>query len=194
MKMKEWMKMTAGTVKRYRVHMIIAAALICNLAAVGGVVAYLTSADAATNTYGIGHVDSDIVEEFDPPPKLVPGVSFEKNVKVKNTGDCPSHVRVQAVFTDGDMEKLCSVDWNTKDYEYRDGYYYYKSILEVGEVTEPLFTTITLDGEATVDQLKNFDILVYVEAYQSIGAETYKDAWSNFRKNCTNNFQKGSTV
>ena len=187
------MKTMTEKIRKYKIHIIITAALICNIAAVGGVIAYLTSADTAVNTYGVGHVDTDIVEEFDPPPELKPGVSFEKNVKVKNTGECPSYVRVQAVFTDGDMEKLCDVDWNTNDYEYRDGYYYYKNILEVGETTEPLFTTITVDENATADQLKDFDILVYVEAYQTAGSETYKDAWSNFGRNFMGDFKKGNT-
>ena len=194
MKMKEWMKMTAGTVKRYRIHMIIAAALICNLAAVGGVAAYLISADNALNTYGIGHVETEIVEEFDPPPMLVPGVSFEKNVKVKNTGDCPGYIRVQAVFTDGDMEKLCTVDWNDEDYEYRDGYYFYRKLLDVGEVTEPLFTSVEVKEDADSKQIKDFDILIYVEACQSEGAENYIDAWSNFMRNQVNNSKKGSAA
>lgn len=179
---------------KYKTHIIIIAALICNVTAAGCVAAYLISADTALNSFGTGYAETEIIENFDPPPVLVPGVSFEKNVKVKNTGKCPVYVRVQAVFTDGDMEKLCEVDWNTADYEYKDGYYFYKKPLDVDDMTEPLFTSVTLSEHATAEQIKNFEILIYTEAYQSAGSDSYAEAWNNFDENCIKSLGKGNTA
>jgi len=172
---------------KYRKHLIIAAAIICNLTAAGCVTAYFMSADEAANVFRTGYVDSEIVEDYDPPPVLIPGISFKKNVAVRNTGTCPSYVRIQAVFSDGDMEKQCTLDWNTEDYDYKEGYYYYKKILETGETTEPLFTSVKVSENAEAEDMKNFEILIYAEAYQSAGSDNYAEAWRHFGRNSKTN-------
>lgn len=151
----------------------------------GGTLAYLTSADLANNMFSVGNVDVEPVEEFDPPEELIPGVSFKKDVKIQNNGRCDCYVRVKAVFTDGDMEKLCTVDWNTTDFTYNssDGYWYHKAIVPVDTMTNSLFTTVTVSSDASQTELKEFDIIIYAEAYQSDKFATYTEAWSNFSKN-----------
>lgn len=156
---------------------------------IGGVYAYLTSNDTAKNTLVIGGVNTEVVEEFTPPEKLEPGTSFTKDVKVKNLGPSECYVRIKAVFTDSDMEKYCTVDFNTRDYVYNedDGFYYYTEILRVGDITPSLFTTVSLSEEITEAEIKDFDILVYSEAYQSEGFDNYKDAWEYYHRNKPSN-------
>lgn len=152
---------------------------------IGHSVAYLSDGDSAVNEITVGGNRVEIVEEFEPPAELVPGVSFTKDVKVENVGPSDCYVRIKAVFTDSDMGKYCSVDFNTTDYTYNeaDGYYYYKKILKSGDATPSLFTTVTLSNAITTAEIKDFDILVYTESYQSAGFTDYSKAWEHYHKN-----------
>ena len=165
--------------------LMVIAILLLLISACVGAFAYLTDADRATNTLTVGGVNVGIVEEFDPPKEIVPGVAFTKDVKVQNNGPSNCYVRIKAVFTDSDMEKYCSVDWNTSDFVYNDedGYYYYKGELEVGELTKSLFTTVTVSDSIPEAEIKDFDILVYTEAYQSNGFDNYEEAWEHYHRN-----------
>ena len=147
--------------------------------------AYLSDADSATNKVTVGGSNIAIIEDFNPPLKLEPGVSFTKNVSVKNNGPSDCYVRIKAVFANGDMEKYCVVDWNRVDWEYdeSDGYYYYPDPLKEGQVTPSLFTTVTINGDAEPLSIKDFDILVYSESYQATGFNTYTDAWQKYHAN-----------
>ena len=150
-----------------------------------GVVAYLTDADRANNAMTIGGNHIALTEEFIPPESLAPGIVIPKNVKVTNTGITSCYVRVFAEFTDSDMGQYCEVDWNTTDWVYNSGdqYWYYKNAIATGESTTSLFTTITLidgDYEAVI---KDFDVIVYAESYQSYGFDKYEDAWAHYQIN-----------
>ena len=159
--------------------------LIASLFTVGGVFAYLSDADVAVNQVTVGGNRVDLIEEFTPPAKLEPGISFAKDVKVSNVGPSDCFVRIKAVFTDSDMEKYCTVDFNTRDYEYNetDGYYYYKKVLKSEEETPSLFTTVSLSESIPADEIRDFDILVYTETYQSYGFDDYEDAWNHYHRN-----------
>lgn len=150
-----------------------------------GVSAFLTDADSADNMFTVGGSNIEIVEEFDPPDKLEPGTAFTKDVKAKNLGPSACYVRIKAVFTDSDMGKYCTVNWNTRDFAYNseDGYYYYKKVLDVGKHTESLFSTITLSDSIPPGEIKDFDVLVYLESYQSNGFANYEAAWEHYHRN-----------
>ena len=168
-----------------------------------GLQAYLSDNEIATNEITIGAVTTEIVEDFVPPEELIPGVEFTKNVSIKNTGQSACFVRIKAVFTDSDMEKVCSVDWNNNDFIYNntDGYWYYANPIESGESTPSLFTKVsiveTLDDGSQVkkEQMKDFDIIIYHESYQAMfnGSgynvdengyfENYEDAWDYYHRN-----------
>ena len=175
--------------------------LLCSLLLIGvsitGVFAYLMDADKANNVTVVGGNRIEIVEEFDPPDKIEPNVEFTKDVSVNNVGLSDCFVRVKAVFTDSDMEKYCTVDFNssedasdnTVDYWYNkeDGYYYLKEILESGERSASLFTKIKISEDIPANEIKDFDVLVYVESYQSEGFTDYKDAWTHYHRNNPSN-------
>lgn len=146
---------------------------------------YLSDGDTATNRIVIGTVQNSVVEKFDPPEKLEPGTSFTKDVKVENTGTADNYVRIKAVFTDSDMKKYCTVDWNDTDYIYNeeDGFWYYPQPLKAGESTPSLFTTITVSDEIPENQIKEFDVLVYTEAVQARTFDSYTQAWETYKAN-----------
>ena len=163
---------------------IVLAALACILC-VGGISAYLISQDQKVNQVTVGECKIKVVEEFTPPEELKPGISFTKDVKAVNLGPNDSYVRIKAVFTDGNMKNYCSVNYNTTDFDYneKDWYYYYKNVLKDGEKTPSLFTTVSIAQDAPQAELKDFDILVYTENYQSEGFASYSEAWAHFKKN-----------
>ncbi len=165
--------------------------------------AYLTDADRAKNTFVVGGNNISIEEGFTPPPELKPGITFTKNVKVKNNGPSDCYVRIKAVFTDSDIEKYCEVDWNTTDWIYNaeDNYWYYPEAIEKGDKTPSLFTKVTIeevydfDGNGTAEEdetipasvIQDFDIIVYAESYQ-VGRfqgyeNAYLDAWDHYQTN-----------
>lgn len=64
------------------------------------------------------------------------------------------------------------------------GYYYYKVPVAAGESTEPLFTYVRTKNE-TVEQIQQYDIIVYSESYQTTDSsgkkyDSYEDAWNDF--------------
>ena len=135
-----------------------AALLIC----VTGVVAYLVDADRANNKLVIGGSNIELVENFVPPERLKPGVTFTKNVRVKNLGLSDCYVRVMAKFSDSDIGKYCEVDWNTEEWNYNeeDGYWYYPSSISKGDKTPNLLTTITLSEDIPESAIKDFNMIV----------------------------------
>lgn len=86
---------------------------------VGGTLAYFMDTDDATNTFTIGNVKIDLIENFDDDPELIPGVDITKEVTVKNTGHNDAFVRVHIAIPtavdDGDPEFAASknfLHWN----------------------------------------------------------------------------------
>ena len=69
--------------------------------------AYLAARDSAVNAGSFGFNESRIEEEFDPPEKLEPDMVYRKAVRVLNTGNTESYVRVKAAFSD-DRIRECS--------------------------------------------------------------------------------------
>ena len=159
--------------------------LVTSFLMVGTINAYFTDGDTAVNMSSVGGNRIELVEVFEPPSRLEPGVTFTKDVKVRNVGSNDCFVRIKAVFTDSDMGKHCSLDWNELDYEYseEDGYYYYKKVLKKNEETESLFTTVSLSASIPEAEIKDFDILIYTETYQSYGFEDYREAWTHYQRN-----------
>ena len=150
-----------------------------------GVTAYLTDADIARNKFVIGGNRIEIEEGFIPPPELKPGISFTKNVRVKNIGTSDCYVRVMAVFSNSDMEKYCEVDWNTENWVYNseDGYWYYPKAISKGNKTPSLFTKVKIADNTPEASIEDFDIIVYAESYQSGDFKDYQSAWAHYKVN-----------
>lgn len=165
--------------------LILVIIMIVSIHIIMNICAYLTDADVATNKMRIGGNHIQITEDFEPPKEVIPGVSFKKNVQIKNLGPSDCYVRVKAVFSDSDMGKYCEVDWNTTDWIYNEmnGYYYYNHSIVKGESSTSLFTTITIKEDTPETAIKDFEIIIYAESYQSEGFDTYIEAWEYYNKN-----------
>lgn len=131
------------------------------------ILAYFTAADSSTNQWRVGYVDVIPKENYQPPDEIKPGITFTKEVWASNVGNNTAYIRFKVVFSDGDMEKMCTLDYNTDDYVYSDGYWYCKEVIEPDSVSPSLFTTVQVSETASPEDIKNFDIIVYLEAHQN---------------------------
>lgn len=78
--------------KRYRV---LALAALLALGIIGGTVAYGTQTQQAVNEFRTGEYATKLVEEFVPPSDWQPGISVNKDVKVRNNGTVPVFVSIK---------------------------------------------------------------------------------------------------
>lgn len=138
---------------------VIALLVICLAIAAYGTSAYFTYEETATNVITSGSIKVELQEWSDTGNGLVPfedidgvlpGMEISKIVQVKNNGGQSAWVRVSAdkgiqlaegVTGDVDLS-LISYDLNTEFWTEKDGFYYYNTILQPNEVTEPLFTKV----------------------------------------------------
>lgn len=163
--------------------------LILSVAA-AGTYAYLTAQGMAHNVITAGNISvtlhdegkngdawEDFNELYPTGASVMPGVTVDKRVYVENVGQNPCYVRVkltpsatkdgEPLTTEGqfqlDLERYAD-SW-TLDSE---GFYRYNELLQPGEKTEMLLSSVTFDekmGNAYMNS--RFDIVVDVQAVQS---------------------------
>lgn len=140
--------------------------IVISLGLFSSVSAYIVDKATKKNSFTIGYVETKIEEDYTPPHKLKPGITFPKKVTVKNTGPNDCYVRMLVTFSNSQMENVCSIDYNKTDWrkDEQDGYWYYNSLLKSGETTKPLFTTVTISSDVEEDNLQDFDTNVYHES------------------------------
>lgn len=170
--------------KKRRVEVI--AILLCIAAIImnftGGTNAFFAYEEKAHNVITTGAVAIELIEMMDPENDgelvpfedqdgVMPGADVSKIVTIKNSGEQPAYVRIKVeksfILSNGTSENidlsLASCDINTKDWTEKDGYYYYNTALEVGNETEPLFTTVTL-AEEMGNMYQNSKLIIDVSA------------------------------
>ena len=169
-----------GSMKRKKrtILLVVFLAICLNVTCFIGISAYSMAKDMAMNRVKIGNNTVTITENFVPPDELKPGIAIKKQVVVTNTGKVPCVVRVYAEFTNQDIKKFASLDFNSTDWALnQDGYYYYKKPLNVGEKTSPLFNEIKIADSASQADLENFDVLVYAESLNATMEDQYSSVW-----------------
>lgn len=134
---------------------------ICFSIVAYGTTAYFSYQDTATNVITAGDVKIDLQEwalpdgggepvPFEDVMDVMPGMEVSKIVQIKNIGGQAAWVRISLeksiVLADG-MEgeadlSFVSYDLNTQYWTEKDGYYYYNTLLNSDETTEPLFTKV----------------------------------------------------
>ena len=143
--------------------------LVCT---VGGTVAYLvTHTDPVVNTFTPGKVSCQVEEEFKD------NDTVKTKAVVKNTGNVPAYIRVAVVANtvDGDNitgMKTLPVGWlNAEKWTEVGGFYYYKGVVQPGDVTANLLTAAGID-------LTGIQVTILASAIQSMPDEAVKDAWN----------------
>ncbi len=159
------------------------------VAVIGGTLAYFTDTDEAKNVFTVGSVKIEIEEpNWDPNEQskkmenIVPGISYEKDPQVKNTGKNDAYVRMTVCFQNGvsiggtagesltDLFKNLSSDWtfvsdglSIGGAGHINGHtncwyatFNYNKILKAGETTAPLFTAVKIPSTWTQEQFESF--------------------------------------
>lgn len=140
------------------------------------------ASSATKNQFTVGNNYSEIAEEYEPPAVLEADKSYTKKVAVSNCNDSratnktvPCYVRLFAEVEDPDVASRLEIDFNSSDWTNKqsDGYYYYKKVLNPGETTSPLFTTLSAK-----EDISDFAMICYSESVQ---CEGFEDAATAFK-------------
>lgn len=142
--------------KKRRITAGAAIILILALAAFG-TLSYFTYTGEAENVITTGSIEIQINEKTpdgeDYPEDgvtVMPGDTVDKILTIENTGESAAYVRVKVTVSVSDetltADDCVTLDIDTENWTYQeDGYYYYNTVLEPGESTEPLFTQASFD-------------------------------------------------
>lgn len=162
--------------------------------------ASMTDYDEKKNFFRVGNLEAKIVEEFKPPTIFEKDIRYTKNVTVVNEGEQKAFIRVMSMpmITTKDNDtgdtivlnsgpKALAINYNFNDWvDGQDGYYYYKKILNIGEKSKELFSTVQLLENYLNTQLT---VEVKVEAINTT-KYAYRDAWWGSENPPTNNVLK----
>lgn len=201
--------------KRLKITLIAVLSVLVAAAAVGVTYAYLQNTQQQPNTFKVKEDKVSVTETFTEPTTMQIQNEFEKKVAVQNTGTSDQFVRVYLDFSDSrirDKSKLVSstgeeYSWNEflthlpdnwayvseSDNQTLGGYFYYTKILKPNEKTpnliEKVKTDFTEDGTENIDNINDFDIVVYTESVQTTEIDQngtqytdakWQTAWQNF--------------
>lgn len=151
-------------------------------ASVSGVLAYLTDTDKEVNTVTVAHNQIVPVEEFEKP---IIGEKTVKKPQAENVGNISCYVRAKILLSDSraashiDYYYKNVLGFNTRDWlEENDGWLYYQSVLDVGELTTPIFDHIQLK-EAIPSEIDDLSIDVIFESVQSTGSSGPIEAFAS---------------
>ena len=146
----------------------IMAVVICLSIMTNGTLAYTTVSDTARNAITSYGVSVKIVEQkqldngqLKPYPEeaimVMPSTTVSKIVSVQNN-EAPAWVRMRYTMTVTDaagnprnlsqeeLEQVILITNNSKDWVEEDGWFYYNTVLDAGELTTPLFEEVTFSG------------------------------------------------
>ena len=134
----------------------------------GATLAYFTDKDEAVNTFTVGNVKIELTEpSWVTPDKVVPGIAYDKDPIVTNTGSNPAYIRVKVTVSDAvafenalikhgltdHMKSFAEFDntkWINEVLVKSDPVVYsvhYAEVLEPGEDTGAIFTSFTIPAE-----------------------------------------------
>ena len=161
------------------------------LAAAGGSIAYFTVTGTAQNMITAGNVKMalhDGTGDGEAFPQevlntLMPGDAVDKIVYVENTGDNAFYTRIKlncsAQSSDGKALDAGNIAFNIDTANWQlgaDDWYYYRSAVDRGAQTTPLFTEVSLLPETGNDYM-NADVSIRVTAQAVQWANNGATVW-----------------
>jgi hypothetical protein len=173
-------------IRRNRILILSTLAALLSLLLLSGTLAYWVSNAEAVHSIDTPTLDGELVEIYDPPATVEPGMTIQKIVNVQNVGETDMLIRVKVTKEwgssrdeDGVLIEDPTLDTDDIEIEFDDtywtdggdGYFYYKDILKTGEITvQPLFDSFHLK-EDMGNEYKNklADVVVSLECIQAGG-------------------------
>lgn len=177
------------------VSIMVLASIILVVLLVGATLAYFTDAtERVENTFQLSSVETEILEVIS---------DMEKKPYVHNVGNADCIVRMRVNVSPANiLDEVIVLEGlggeTDKWVLASDGFYYYQGYLQPGEITtEPLFTAVGFQTGKEIEDLEEFEIVLYQEAVQTRtmdqglnavvnGAYDHSQAmliWSMFDKN-----------
>ena len=172
--------------------LILSVLAICIATLAAGTLAYFTSEGKAHNVITTGGVKIAVQEwadenkqtPFENLEGIMPGMTVTKIAEIKNTGASDAWVRVKVEKSiklkgEGTPDTgLVELALNTADWTEKDGYYYYTKALKPGEVTVPVFTSVTFNATMGNEyQNATATVNVFAQAVQNANnGDTVMDA------------------
>ena len=167
--------------------LFVAFVVICLAIITTSSLAFFTAEETAHNVITTGNVDIAVVEttlngdgdEIEFPKEgfdgVMPGTSVSKIVRLENIGQNGAWVRIKvdlaAKAADGTelpLEQggadIMTLDYNTDEWTYSDGYYYYNKILPPGETTTALFENVTF-AKQIGNEYQSGELTVVINAH-----------------------------
>lgn len=146
-----------------------------------GTLAYYSAVGTATNVVTSGNVRFRIHEKTDQgtdfPEEgvyIVPGDVVSKEVFIESDCDHPFYLRVKIVYgidsQELSAEECFKLNVDETVWEYRDGWYYYKGIVQPGQTTPNVFTHVEIVG-SEVDNRHLGKILTLSVVAQGVQSE-----------------------
>ena len=174
--------------KKYIVTVVIA--VICLSLVVAGTIAYNTVTEKAINIVTMGNIKIAGMESGNTRGSaltIVPGVERNWSFWVENRALQPAYVRVSvdSVFTlasgvsRSKDQDIVTFEVNSKDWTYKNGFYYYNKQLPVGGKTEPLFTGLGFAKEAGNEYQRataKLNVFVYAVQVKNNGNNVFEAA------------------
>ena len=182
-----------------RILVLAVAVCLTAILAIGGTLAYFTDQDTAVNTFTMGSgVSIDLFEHDDDGDEVdertycdvVPGVAYDKDPTVRNTGKTDAWIRVNVTLNNyakfsaaakehgvtdlatifgGHDESKWTLAGKTAGQDTMTYSYYYNVSVAPKDKTAPLFTTVTIPGaftSADLNGVTSFEIRITADAIQ----------------------------
>ncbi|MGI5893417.1 MAG: hypothetical protein ACOX6P_02385 [Candidatus Merdivicinus sp.] len=197
-----------------KVMLVAVAVILCSLIAMGGTLAFETISGRNTNQVSTGKIAITLHEEYEKQENLVPNPNklIEKEVWVESDASAgDAYVRVQvkkewisAGAFPGEPLTTDNIKLNvSENWQYLDGYYYYKEPLKAGSKTVPLMdgfyfmplSDVDYEGALTDNDYKGLTAKIDVQAFAVQAANSAMEYEWNVRYDAeTKTFEKIETT
>ncbi|MBR6668415.1 MAG: hypothetical protein IKL25_08665 [Clostridia bacterium] len=179
------MNMKNGMTAQWKKRLLTLAVIISCLAILAtGTAAYFVAEETAYNVITTGLLHMELIEETtggkpwpaDGVMGVMPSTDVDKVVYVRNRGNVPFYARIQMeqriTAAPGTTAELTfehiTLDLNTECWIEQGGFYYYYRAIQPGEVSEPLFTTVSFAPQMGNEYMNaTVEIAVQAQAVQS---------------------------
>lgn len=184
--------------KKLKKTPLIFTLILITLSIAGVTYALFSSRESFENNFTVGKPDV-VLEEIFPDDKITPDKEIEKKVSVRNKGTAPMVVRLNVAETwiktlednttiilnnQVNTENVMTKKWSTnfsENWIEKDGYYYYKKVLNAEEKVD-VFESITFPSKYATDDYGyndsnvEYNLDFYIESVQA-SKEAIKELW-----------------
>lgn len=181
--------MNGKRVMKTKKPVALVALLVLLCCTVAGTLAYLVDkTESVTNTFEPARVTTEVKEDITTTP------GQKTNVTIKNTGNIPAYIRAAVIINWADKDGNVyggaapaettdyTISYNKADWKLIDGYWYCKTVVQVGSETPALIESCSKTSTAAVPEGYDLQVTILADGIQadgvgSNGKTPMEDAW-----------------